>query len=119
MRQILDTDNQIEMPAKEIVKWAKRFVKLKLCTCNHCFEEGSKLLNFDTLIRFKEDLNELLPGEYELYILTLLQQAIQKDRTVGDQKPRNSSQRRRKTVVYQLHPYGHICRPVFKELLGN
>ena len=54
-------------------------------------------------------VNELQTGEYELYILSLLQQAIQ--------NPLNSKQTR-KIISYQIAPFGNICRSVFKELLG-
>jgi hypothetical protein len=105
------------MSEEEIVEWAKRFIKLKPCLCNRCFQEDSELLNLETLILFKQRLNELQTGEYELYILTLLQQAIQENRTANCQKPL-TSQRTRKKVCYRIVPFGNICRSVFKELLA-
>ena len=76
MSIIREPNRQNQMPAEEIVEWAKRFIKLKPCMCHRCFQDSSELLNIETLILFKQSLNELQTGEYELYILTLLQQAI-------------------------------------------
>ncbi len=106
------------MTRKDIEEWAKGFVKLKPCMCNCCFQDNPELLDLKTLILFKQNLNELLPGEYELYILLLLQQSIQKKETTNQQKPSNSQQRTRKTVFYQISPFGNVCRSIFKELLG-
>ncbi len=89
-------NNQNKMSEEEIAEWAKRFAELKPCLCNRCFQDDSELLNLETLIIFKQSLNELLTGEYELYILTLLQQAIQKIRDVNCRKPQNFPRRTRK-----------------------
>ncbi len=111
-------NKQKKISKEEIDEWAKRFAELKPCLCNHCFQDGSKLLNLETLINFKQGLNELLTGEYELYVLTLLQQAIQKTQNVNCRKPQKTLQRTRKKVSYQIAPFGNVCRSVFKELLG-
>jgi len=102
---------------EEIVEWAKNFTKFKPCLCNRCFQNDSKLLDLETLILFKQNLNELQPREYELYILTLLQQSIQNNPAVDCLNPLNSK-RTRKIVSYRIAPFGNICRSVFKELLG-
>lgn len=102
----------------EIVEWAKSFVELKPCLCNRCFQDDSKLLHLETLINFKQCLNELLKGEYELYVLSLLQQAVQKKQNINYHKSQNTSQCTRKKMSYQIAPFGKVCRSVFKELLG-
>lgn len=106
------------MSEEKIAEWAKKFVELKPCQCNRCFHEDSELLNLETLINFKQSLNELLTGEYELYVLTMLQQAIQKTKNVNCRKLHNFPQRTRKKVSYRIAPFGNVCRLVFKELLG-
>lgn len=120
MRKNRGQHNQKKMSEEEMVEWAKRFVELKPCLCNRCFQNDSKLLHFDTLLMFKQSLNELLAGEYEVYVLTLLQQAqaIQKTQNVNCRKPQNSPQRPRKKVSYRIAPFGNVCRSVFKNLLG-
>jgi len=107
-----------KMSEVEMVEWAKRFTELKPCLCNRCFQDDSKLIDLETLIDFKQGLNELLSGEYELYVLTLLHQAIQKTQNVNSSKPRNYPQRMRRKVSYHIAPFGNVCRSVFKELLG-
>ena len=107
-----NNQNQIE----EITEWAKKFTKHKPCLCNRSFQNDSELLNLETLIHFKQNLNELQTREYELYILTLLQQGIQNNQTVN-KNPLNSEHTRKK-VCYRIAPFGNICRSVFKELLG-
>ena len=118
MSRIRDPNNHNQIPEFDLVEWAKRFIKLKPCLCNRCFQEDSELLNLETLILFKQSLNELQTGEYEIYILTLLQQAIQKEPAVNYPTSPNSQGSLRKTVSYQISPFGKICRSVFKELLG-
>ncbi|MDM8537827.1 hypothetical protein QUF70_13805, partial [Desulfobacterales bacterium HSG17] len=107
-----------KLSGEEIVEWAKRFAELKPCLCNRCFQNDSKLLHPETLINFKQCLNELLKGEYELYVLSLLQQAVQKNQNVNYRSSQKTSQRTRKKVSYQIAPFGKVCRSVFKELLG-
>jgi len=70
MSRIRELNNQNQK--EEIVEWAKNFTKLKPCLCSRCFQNDSELLDLETLILFKQNLNELQPREYELYILTKL-----------------------------------------------
>jgi len=113
MSQTRDTNSK-KMTGEE---WAKKFTKLKPCLCNRCFQEDSELLNLGTLILFKQRLNELKTKEYELYILTLAQQAIQEDQVENCKKTPFLINKRRK-VYYRIAPFGTLCRSVFKELLG-
>jgi hypothetical protein len=105
------------MPNKNTVEWANKFIELKPCSCKHCFSKNSELLNIETLILFKQRLNELQIAEYELYTLTLLQHAIQ-EQHIENNRNFIFTHHSRKKVVYRILPFGKICRTVFKELLG-